>query len=69
MIDEKTHTYPYSIKMLQECKQEVKQEHKELIFLHFSELYSIMKIDGHIIEDIYNRLGIYAWYKLRHAYS
>ena len=57
MIDGKTHTYPDIIKMLQTCKQEVKQDQVDLVFKHFSTLYSIMKEEGHITEEVYDRLG------------
>ena len=35
MIDDKTHTYPDIIKILQTCKQEVKQDQVDLVFKHF----------------------------------
>ena len=57
MIDDKTETYPDIIKMLQTCKQEIPKEQEDLVFHNFSELYSIMKKDGHITEDVYDRLG------------
>ena len=57
MIDGETHTYPDIIKMLQTCKQEVKQDQVDLVFKHFSTLYSIMKEEGHITEEVYDRLG------------
>ena len=57
MIDEKTETYPDINKMLNTCKQEVKTEQVDKFFTHFSELYAIMKRDGHITEDVYDRLG------------
>ena len=57
MIDEKTETYPDINKMLNTCKQEVKKEQVDKFFTHFSELYAIMKRDGHITEDVYDRLG------------
>ena len=57
MIDELTETYPDIYKMLNTCKQEVKKEQVDLFFTHFSELYSVMKQDGHITEDVYDRIG------------
>ena len=57
MLDEQIHTYPDIIKMLRTCKQEVKKEQEDLVFKHFSELYTIMKTDGHITEEVYDRLG------------
>ena len=57
MIDEAVETYPDIYKMLNTCKQEVKKEQVDLFFTHFSELYSIMKKDGHITEGVYDRLG------------
>ena len=43
--------------MLRTCKQEVQKEQEDLVFKHFSELYSIMKTGGHITEEVYDRLG------------
>ena len=57
MLDKKINTYPDIIKMLRTCKQEVKKEQEDLVFKHFSELYSIMKTDGHITEEVYDRIG------------
>ena len=57
MIDEKTETYPDIYKMLNTCKQEVKEEQVDKFFTHFSELYSIMESNGHITEDVYDRIG------------
>ena len=57
MLDAKTHTYPDITMLLRTCKSEVKQEHVNLIFSHFSELYSIMKNEGHITEEVYDRMG------------
>ena len=57
MIDKKTELYPDIYKILNTCKQEVKNKQVELFFTHFSELYSVMKRDGHITEDIYDRIG------------
>lgn len=56
MIDKKIHMYPYIVKLLQTCKSEIKQGAEDLIFTHFSELYTIMKIDGHIKEEVYDHL-------------
>ena len=57
MIDTAVETYPDIIKMIQTCKSKVTQQQEELLFSHFSELYNIMKRDGHITEDVYDRLG------------
>ena len=56
MLDEKINTYPDMLKMLRTCKQEIQKEQEDLVFKHFSELYSIMKTDGHITEEVYDRL-------------
>ena len=58
MIDEQTHTYPDIVKMLQTCKADVKQEAKRIIFTHFYKMYTIMKTDGHIKEELYDRIGL-----------
>ena len=57
MIDAATETYPDIVRMLQTCKSKVTQQQEDLMFAHFSELYSIMKRDGHITEEVYDRLG------------
>ena len=57
MEDEETHTYPDVFKMLKTCKlQDFKQEYENLLFDNFSELYQKMKNDGHIGEEVYDRL-------------
>ena len=40
MIDEKSHLYPDVTMMVKTCKGEAKQEHKDLLFTNFSELYN-----------------------------
>ena len=65
MIDVKTHPYPDIIKMLRACKYEVPKDQEETVFLHFSELYAILNIVGHIIRESYDRLGFNFGYKLR----
>ena len=58
MIDEYTETYPDIVRMLQTCKGEVSQVVEDIIFNNFSELYRMMKKEGHIKEELYNRLGL-----------
>ena len=58
MIDEYTETYPDIVRMLQTCKGEVSQVVEDIIFNNFSELYRMMKKEGHIKEEMYNRLGL-----------
>ena len=58
MIDEATHTYPDIKKMLQTCKGNVTQEAEDIIFDNFSQLYQLMKKEGHIKEEIYDRLRL-----------
>ena len=57
MIDEITHLYPDIHMMLKTCKQEVKQEQVDKVYTNFPELYSIMQAEGHIREEVYNRMG------------
>ena len=57
MIDSKMHTYPDVTKMLKTYKSEIKQEHGDLLFDNFSELYNLMKTEGHIKEEVYDLLG------------
>ena len=58
MEDEETHTYPDVHKMLKTCKlQDFKQDYENLLFDNFSELYQTMKKNGHIPEEVYDRLG------------
>ena len=57
MVDAAAETYPDIVRMLQTCKSKVTQQQEELVFLHFSELYTIMKRDGHITEEVYDCLG------------
>lgn len=38
MVDVKTHLYPDVTMMVKICRSEIKQEHKDLLFNHFSEL-------------------------------
>ena len=56
MIYDKTHIYPDINKMLQTCKQEVTQDQVDLVFKHFPTLYAIMKAEGHIKEEVYDRI-------------
>ena len=60
MIDENLHTYPDIIRMIQTCKSEISQKQEDLIFANFSELYQSMRRDGHISEEVYDRLGFTA---------
>ena len=58
MEDEETHTYPDVHNMLKTCKiQDFKQEYENLLFDNFSELYQTMKENGHIPEELYDRIG------------
>ena len=57
MIDSKTETYPDVTMLLQTWKSEILQKHEDLLFNNFSELYQIMRKDGHIKEDVYKRMG------------
>ena len=57
MIDAATETYPDIVRMLQTWKSKVTQQQEELVFFNFSELYTIMKRDDHITEEVYDRLG------------
>ena len=57
MIDNKVHLCPDIYEMIKTCKSEVLKEHKYLLFYSFLGLYSIMRIEGHIKEEVYDRLG------------
>ena len=57
MIDSKTHTYPDLTMLLRTCKSEFTQEHEDLFFTNFSKLYTAMKTDGHIKEEVYDAIG------------
>ena len=58
MLDEKTHTYPDIFKMMRTFKLlDFKKEYENLIMDNFSELYNTMKNNGHIPEEVYDRLG------------
>ena len=57
MIDSKTHTYPDLTMLLRTCKSEFTQEHEDLFFKNFSKLYTAMKTDGHIKEELYDAIG------------
>lgn len=53
IIDTKSHTYPDICK---HAKSTVIQAQEDLVFKHFSDLYSVMQRDGHIAKDIYDNL-------------
>ena len=58
MLDENTHTYPDLFKMMRTCKlSNFKKEYEDLIVENFTELYITMKNNGHIPEEVYDRLG------------
>ena len=58
MEDEETRTFPDVHKMLKTCKlQEFKKQYDNLLFDNLSELYLTMKNNGHIPEEVNNRLG------------
>ena len=58
MMDEITHTYSDVYMIMKICKlQDYKKEYEDLLFNNFSELYQTMKLNGHIPEDVYDRLG------------
>ena len=56
-INEDTHTYSCIINILKTYKREFSKVQENLLFLHFSELYVITKLIGHITEEVYDRLG------------
>ena len=59
LIDKITDTYPNIVNMLKNCKlQYFKKEYENIVFTHFSVLCTIMKTDGYIPEEVYERLGL-----------
>ena len=59
MIDTNVETYPDIIKMMRTCKlKDFRQEHEDIIFNNFSELYNEMKNTGQVSEETYNRIGL-----------
>ena len=58
MLDKNVYTYPDIKKMIRTCKStEFLQEHEDMIFNNFSELYQEFKKKGLVSEETYNRIG------------